>query len=53
MEDQIKFYSGKYIACPCGRVTLSENYYIHCYSMIHSDYLFYNKIDKIDLRNNK
>ena len=47
----IKYYSNKYIACKCGRIVLQERYKNHCYSMLHSDYLFNNNIkNKLDLR---
>jgi len=51
MYEQIKYYSGKYINCPCGRTVLKERYRNHTFSMLHTDYLFINHIsDKLDLR---
>lgn len=49
--DKIQYYSNKYIFCPCGRIVLQERYKNHCYSMLHTDYLFNNNIkDNLDLR---
>ena len=51
MYEPIKYYSGKYIKCPCGRTILKERYTNHTFSMLHTDYLFINHIsDKLDLR---
>ena len=51
MYEPIKYYSGKYIKCPCGRTILKERYTNHTFSMLHTNYLFTHHIsDKVDLR---